>query len=227
MKIKFAIIIILFAISNCQTTQPNVVQPNINQPIPSLPFKDGDIVQFESSKLPGAFIWSKYEDCKDKKPGDQCGDVKGYVGSSNQGVRYILRKGQGNTFCLELAAQRNVYLYLKDVKDCRQGDNECGNSTNLASNECKPELQFNLIPIRDSTPTVTNRNASNANRSAEYVALQSIVNSKVYLFLKSKDCDNRVRNNDQGDCADVKGRYIDNVNFQKGQDEVFRVIRSS
>jgi hypothetical protein len=210
MKSKIIILTILTALSSSQTTPPAINQPTINQPIT---FKDGDIVYFESTKTPGAFLWSKFEDCKRKNPGDTCGDAKGYASTSNQGTRYVLTKGPGESFCLELYAQRRIFLFLRDISHCKASDNECGSATNIAATQCLTDYAFNLFPAQ-----------GNGN---SYFALRSLVYPNVFLRFNAEDCANRVRDNKPGDCGNIKGRYTDNLNLNVGDNEVFKVTQAS
>jgi hypothetical protein len=204
--------------TNNSTNQ--TINSNIPIPLQSLPFNDGDIVLIESTAIGRAFLWSKIEGCNDKKPKDTCGDLKAFFGI-NEGTRYIIRKSPaGNAFCLSVAAMPNLFVYLKDVKDYKAGDNDCGSGTNIVASQCESEFSFNFVPVRDNT---------DISGVANLYALQSMINSGVYLKAKVQDCAGQIDTNDKPhECGNVNGKFVDNLDMlQRGRYIVFRIYPSS
>jgi hypothetical protein len=232
MKLKTIILSFFIIYSNSQNINIpaiNIPIPNINIPainIPNLnitiggtlPFKDGDSVYIQSTAITRSNLWSKFDNCKDKKTLEICGDVKGFFGP-NPGVYYIIRKGPDNLFCLELAGKPGVYLYLKDVKDCELGNNYCGSVTNIVYDQCRQESAFNIIPINVKEDCMN---------GSSFVVLQSAVNSKVVISFVAKDCADQIGEgySDRHECGSVKGRYIDVNKLIMGDYEVFRMVPS-
>jgi hypothetical protein len=197
---------------------PQSVVINENITIKQFPFNDGDIVYIESTAVGRAYLWSKPEDCKTKQLGLTCGEAKGFYGI-NKGSRYILRKTPCNVYCLELAASRGVFLYLKDVKDCRAGDNECGSATNIVGNMCRPLFAFNILTM----------SRKDVDGDFTFFVLQSFINDRVLLRFVARDCADQIgeRSAKLHECGGVKGIYLENVDIRRGDYEAFKMTLAS
>jgi hypothetical protein len=221
MKLTILIISIVKMLSN-KFDPTDIIRPlpsYLLEPPRNVPFKDGDIITLQSTTNSCSSIQSQLIDCYNRQLGSTCGIVKS--GTSSNGTRYSFRRGPGgNTFCLELASIPNVYLYLKDVRDCMPGEALCGRTTHIVGQECQPQFAFNIIAKKDYSN----------NNNTQLVALQSLVNSSVFLSLDSKMCSNEINgsNNRQERCGILRGRYIEDSNrLKKGDYEVFMMIRAS
>jgi hypothetical protein len=181
-------------------------------------FKDGDSINIESSAVARSYLYSDIGGCKDKKAGETCGNLKGFYGP-NQNTRFVLRKGQANSYCLQVAQLPNIFAIIKDVKNCNSGDWECGSGSNIAGtgNQCQAEYSFIPLPIQNDL-------------GMKLFAFQAVANPNVYLRLGASDCASQIGNKDNksSDCGYVKGRYASNVsNLMPGDYEVFRVVMTN
>jgi hypothetical protein len=204
-----------FPISNqLPTTNTTLLNNGI-----STPFNDGDLVYIESTAIGGSYLWSKTEGCRDKKPGETCGDVKAFYGIGD-GSRYLIRKSPtNNTYCFAVESLPNVFMYLKDVKNCKSGDNDCGSPNNYVESDCQTENAFNLVPVHDTI---------DSNYNGLY-ALQTLSNSRVYLKAKVKECADQIdRNEKPHECGNVNGQYIENPDLlRRGSYVVFRIYKAN
>jgi hypothetical protein len=181
-------------------------------------FKEGDSIYIESTAIANSYLFSNIDGCKDKKQGETCGDLKAFFGT-NQNTRYILRKGQGNQYCLQVSSLPNIFAFIKNVKNCNQNDYECADGMNIAgtNNQCQAEYAFIPIMVTD-------------NVEKNLFALQSVINPNVFLRMNARDCANQigVRDNRASTCGSVKGRFASNVqSLRRGDFEVFRIINTT
>ena len=183
--------------------------PNINT---TLPFKDGDIITFESVAYPGSYIRTETDDCKDKNEGDECGDYKGLYGS-DETTRFIVKKLlDQDIYCFESANFPTAFMYVQYDK-CNEGNTECGDVRNFIRKDstCSEQVGYRLIPID------TEEN--------EYV-LQSATKSNVYIRMNIKECLNQASNPNDNPrpCGDSTGRWADSpTEFKDGDPEVLKI----
>jgi hypothetical protein len=220
------ILIISITLTQCirQTIYNNTILPaNANVTITNatntttntvLPFKDGDKITLESTAVARTFMSTDTNDCKGKKSGEKCGDLKAHY-EIDASTTFIVRLGQDGTFCLAAEDFPNAFLYMNNADECQQNSWNCADGMFIysAGTGCANDFAWRLVGVTD-----------NDYDCLTFYGLQSVQNSQAYLRMQVDDCAAQIdnKNSNPRRCGNVQARYGGNNDIlQRGDYETF------